>query len=155
MVWISLWSLFCGHKLVLPVYLPLQMLFTPAAQYFHYWWNKHSSLCTQAHPMSTSVRYQSLMDLQQVCPTPSSSTIPSIPKVHSYFRHISDTPPFIPVPLVSPYVPMFPVSLISVSMSLWSSRLSHSFLPPVPVFPCFMLVPFVPSPWPSQANTAA
>ena len=54
----------------------------------------------------------------KVCPTLPSSTIPSIPKVHSYFHHISDTPPFIPVPLVSPFIPMFPVSLIFISMPL-------------------------------------
>ena len=53
MVWISLWSLSCGHKLVLPVYLLQQMLFTPVIQYFCYWWSKHSSLCTWVHPMST------------------------------------------------------------------------------------------------------
>ena len=52
----------------------------------------------------------------KVCPTLPSSAIPSVPKVHSYFHHISDTPPFVLVPLVSPFVPMFPVSLISVSM---------------------------------------
>ena len=78
-----------------------------------------------------------------------------VPKVRSYFHHISNIPPFVPVPLVSPFVPLFPVSLISVSMPLWSSRLLYSFLPPIPVFPCFMLVPLVPSPWPSQANPAA
>ena len=60
------------------------------------------------------VRYRSPMDLQQVHPALPSSTIPSVPKVCSYFCHISNTPPFIPVPLVSPFVPMFPVSLISV-----------------------------------------
>ena len=54
----------------------------------------------------------------KVRPAPPSSTIPSIPRVHSYFHHISDTPPFVPVPLVSPFIPMFPVSLISVSMPL-------------------------------------
>ena len=64
------------------------------------------------------VRYQSPMHLQQVRPTPPFSAIPSIPKVRSYLRHISDTPLFVPVPLVSPFVPMFPVSLISISMPL-------------------------------------
>ena len=54
----------------------------------------------------------------KIRPAPPSSTIPSVPKVCSYFRHISNTPPFVPVPLVSPFVPMFPVSLISVSMPL-------------------------------------
>ena len=54
----------------------------------------------------------------------------SIPKVRSYFHHISDTPPLVPVPLVSPFIPMSPVSLISVPMPLWSSRLSHKFSPP-------------------------
>ena len=54
----------------------------------------------------------------KVCPTPPSSAIPSVLKVRSYFCHISDTPLFVPVPLVSPFIPMFPVSLISVSMPL-------------------------------------
>ena len=54
----------------------------------------------------------------------------SIPQVRSYFHHISDTPPFVPVPLVSPFVLMFPVSLISISMPLWSSHLLHKFSPP-------------------------
>ena len=75
-------------------------------------------------------RYRSPMDLWQVCPTPSSSTTPSVPKSVSYFHYISNTPPFVPVPLVSPFVPMFPVSLISVSMSLWSSCLSHIVFSP-------------------------
>ena len=101
------------------------------------------------------VRYQSLMDLQQVHSTLSSSatTLPS--QSLFYFHHISDTPPFVPAPLVSSFIPMFPVSLISISMSLWSSHLLHIVFSPVPVFPCFTLVPFVPSPWPSQANPAA
>ena len=75
----------------------------------------------QSFPLLVSgmlVRYQSLMDLRQVRPALPSSAIPSIPKVCSYFHHISDTPPFVPVPLVSPFVPMFPVSPISVSMPL-------------------------------------
>ena len=53
MVWISLWSLFCGHKLVLPVYLLQQMLFAPVVQYFCYWWSECSLLCTWVHPAST------------------------------------------------------------------------------------------------------
>ena len=61
----------------------------------------------------------------------------SVPQVRSYFCHISNTPPFVPVPLVSPFVPMFPVSLISVSMPLWSSCLSLSFLPPCSCLPLF------------------
>ena len=135
----------------------------------HYWYMWHQALdslgvfcaysissqkhmnCVMTQNLVTakyqSVRYQSLMDLRQVCPAPSSSTIPSVSQVHSYFRHISNTPPIVPVPLVSPFIPMFPVSLISISMPLWSSRLSHKFSPPVPVFPCFMLVPPIPSPW--------
>ena len=64
------------------------------------------------------VRYRSPMHLQQVHPALPFSTIPSVPKVRSYLCHISDTPPFVPVPLVSPFVPMFPVSLISSSMPL-------------------------------------
>ena len=127
-------------------------LFPPIYSLFPY----SPTLTPPIHPICTVyVRYRSLMDLQQVCPSPSSSAIPSVPKVRSYFHHISNTPLFVPVPLVSPFVPMFPVSLISISMPLWSSRLSHSFLPPIPVFPCFMLVPFVSSPWPSQANPGA
>ena len=54
----------------------------------------------------------------KVRPALPSSAIPSVPKVHSYLRHISDTSPFVPVPLVSPFIPIFPVSLISVSMPL-------------------------------------
>ena len=67
----------------------------------------------QSFPLLISgmlVRYQSLMDLRQVCPTPPSSTILSVPKVHSYFRHISDTPLFVPVSpclTLRPYVPCF------------------------------------------------
>ena len=101
------------------------------------------------------VRYRSPMHLWQVCPALPSSAIPSVPQVRSYFRHISDTPPFVPVPLISPFVPMFPVSLISVSMPPWSSHLSPKFSSPVPVISCFTLVPLVPSPWSSQANPAA
>ena len=98
-----------------------------------HWWLvcqcKHWQFFVELLQCFKPVRYQSPMDLRQVRPTPSSSAIPSVPKVRSYFCHISDTPPFVPVPLVSPFIPMFPVSLISVSMSLWSSRLSHSFSP--------------------------
>ena len=71
------------------------------------------------------VRYRSPMNLWQVYPAPSSSATPFPSYSLSYFHHISNTPPFIPVPLVSPFVPMSPVSLISISMSLWSSCLSH------------------------------
>ena len=91
----------------------------------------------------------------KVHPALPSSAIPSVPRVRSYFRHISNTPPFIPVPLVSPFVPMFPVSLISVSMPLWSSHLSYKFSPPCSCLPLFHTSTFVPSPWPSQANPAA
>ena len=35
----------------------------------------------------------------KIRPAPPSSAIPSVPKVRSYFCHISDTPPFVPVPL--------------------------------------------------------
>ena len=73
----------------------------------------------------------------KVRPTPPSSAIPSIPKVRSYLCHISDTSPFVPVPLVSPFIPMFPVSLISISMPLWSSHLSHKFSPPRSCLPLF------------------
>ena len=95
------------------------------------------------------VRYQSPMNLQQVHPTPSSSTIPFPFQSPFYFHHISDTPPFIPVPLVSPFIPTFPVSLISVSMSLWSSHLSHIVSSPRSCFSLFHTSTFVPSPWPS------
>ena len=73
----------------------------------------------------------------KVHPALPSSAIPSVPKICSYFCHISDTPPFVPVPLVSPFFPMFPVSLISVSMPLWSSCLSHKFSPPHSCLPLF------------------
>ena len=53
------------------------------------------------------------------------STIPFPSSSLSYFCHISNTPPFIPVLLVSSFIPMFPVSLVSIPMSPWSSRLSH------------------------------
>ena len=69
----------------------------------------HKDRCTQAFGRNT---------LRKPHTAPPSSTIPSVPKVHSYFCHISNTPPFVPVPLVSPFIPMFPVSLISVSMPL-------------------------------------
>ena len=118
-------------------------------------WNLEQQKCELGCPLTPNVRYRSPMDLQQVCPAPSSSTTPFPSQSLFYFHHISNTPLFIPVPLVSPFVPMFPVSLISISMSLWSSHLSHIVFSPIPVFPCFMLVPFVPSPWPSQANPAA
>ena len=83
------------------------------------------------HPLtSPPVRYHSPMDLQQVGSAPPSSTIPFPSSSPSYFHHISDTPPFVPVPLVSSFVPPFYVSLISVPMSPWSSCLLHIvFLP--------------------------
>ena len=84
-----------------------------------YWWSVVISI------LPLYVRYRSPMDLQQVHPTPSSSATPFPSQSPFYFCHISDTPPFIPVPLVSPFIPMFPVSLISVSMTLWSSHLLH------------------------------
>ena len=60
------------------------------------------------------VRYQSPMNLRQVYSTLPSSTIPFPFPIPSYFCHISDTPPFISVPLVPSFIPMFPVSLISI-----------------------------------------
>ena len=86
--------------------------------------------CIETCLLWAVVRYWSPMDLWQVHPALSSPTTPFRPKVCSYFCYISNTPPFIPVPLVSPFVPMFPVSLISVSMSLWSSHLLHIVFSP-------------------------
>ena len=73
----------------------------------------------------STVRYWSLMNLWQVHSTLPSSAIPFPFLSPSYFHHISDTPPFIPVPLVSSFVPIFPVSLVSIPMPPWSSCLSH------------------------------
>ena len=73
----------------------------------------------------TCVRYWSPMDLWQVHSTLPSSAIPFPSSSPSYFCHISNTPPFVPVPLVSSFIPAFPVSSLSVPMSPWSSHLSH------------------------------
>ena len=91
------------------------------------------------------------MDLQQVHSAPPSSTIPFLSSSPSYSHHIFDIPPFVPVPLVSSFVPAFPVSLISVPMSPWSSCLSHIVF--LPLFLSFLvtLVPLFPVPvrgWP-------
>ena len=94
-----------------------------------------------SYTMCMIVRYWSLMNLWQVCSTPPSSAIPFPSSSPSYFHHISNTPPFVPVPLVSSFIPTFPVSLLSVSMSPWSSCLSHIVFLPCSCFPCFMLVP--------------
>ena len=83
----------------------------------------------------------SLMDLQQVHPAPPFSAIPFPSSSPFYFHHISDTPPFVPVPLVFILCPCIPVSLISVPMSPWSSHPSHIVLLPHSCFPCFTLVP--------------
>ena len=78
---------------------------------------RNEKLNRECHPgILLDTNHQWISD--KIRPTPPSSAIPSVPKVHSYFHHISNTPPFVPVPLVSPFVPMFPVSLISVSMPL-------------------------------------
>ena len=62
---------------------------------------------------------------------------PILPQVCFYFHHISDTPPFLPVPLVSSFIPAFPVSLISIPMSPWSSHLSHIVSLPCSCLPLF------------------
>ena len=101
----------------------------------------------------STVRYWSLMDLQQVCSAPPSSTIPFPSSSLSYFHCISNTPLFILVPLVSSFIPAFPVSLISIPMSPWSSHLSHIVLSHS-CLALFHFSTFVPSPWLSQANPA-
>ena len=70
----------------------------------------------------------------------------------SHLQHPSICP-CSPCLTLCPYVPCFIELHFHVTMIL--SFLTYSFPHPVPVFPCFMLVPFVPSPWPSQANPAA
>ena len=107
------------------------------------------------HAFSHFVRYQSPMDLQQVHSALPSSAIPFLFSSPSYFCHIPNTSPFIPVPLVSSFIPMFPVSLISVPMSLWSSHLSHIVFLPHSCLSLFHTSTFVPSPWLSQADPAA
>ena len=87
--------------------------------------------------------------------TPPSSTISFPSSSMSYFHHIFDTPPFVPVPLVSPFIPTFPVSLLSVSMSPWSSCLLCIVFLPHSCLSLFHASTFVPSPWPSQADPAA
>ena len=101
------------------------------------------------------VRYWSPMNLRQVHSTPPSSAIPIPSSSPFYFHHISDTPLFVPVPLVSSSIPAFHVSLISVPMSPWSSRLSHIVFLPHSYLSLFPTSTFVPSPWPSQADPAA
>ena len=101
------------------------------------------------------VRYRSPMDLRQ---SPSRYTILHY-TLHSqspflslsHLQHFSIRP-CSPCLTLHPYVPCFTYPFPCHYDPL-ISRLS--FLPPVPVFSCFMLVPFVPSPWPSQANPAA
>ena len=105
-------------------------------------------------PQGHVVRYQSPMNLQQVCSTLPSSTIPFPSSSLSYFCCISDTPLFVPVPLVSSFVPAFPVSLISIPISQWSSHLLHIVLLPHSCLSLFHASTFVPSPWLSQANSA-
>ena len=80
------------------------------------------------------VRYQSLMDLQQLCPAPSSSATPFPSQSPFYFHHISNTPPFIPVLLVSPCIPMFPhFTDIHFHVTMILLSLTYSFSP------CFCL----------------
>ena len=89
----------------------------------------------------------------------------SIPLCHSPLYLPS--PRSVPIPITSLTLlcsSLFPLSHPSSLYFLfhWYPFLCHydplvsriSFLPPVPVFPCFMLVPLVPSPWLSQANPA-
>ena len=78
------------------------------------------------------------------------------------------SPKSIPISITSPtllHSSLFPLShpLSLCSLFHWYPFLCHydplvsclSFLPPIPIISCFTLVPFVPSPWPSQANPAA
>ena len=107
----------------------LLFCFSPPTLHFHF----HVPISVSTFPFSiyctfsvlllscSSVKYQSLMNLQQVCSTPSSSAIPFLFQSPSYFHHISDTPPFIPVPpclILRPYVPCFIDICFHVTMIL-------------------------------------
>ena len=86
--------------------------------------------CPEPELLSLTVRYQSPMNLRQVRPALSSFTTPFPSQSPFCFHHISDTPPFIPVPLVSPFVPMFPIFTdICFHVTMILSSLAYSFSP--------------------------
>ena len=111
-----------------------------------YWSVVASLACLLTSPWTwlPCVRYRSPMDLWQVHPALSSSIIPfHFPSPFLFLLHLWH----------SSIRPCFPLSHPSSLCSLfhWYPFLCHydplisclSFLPPIPVFSCFMLVPFV------------
>ena len=91
--------------------------------------------------LQQSLSHTTFHPLYLLCPSP------------FYFHHISDTPPFIPVPLFHPSSlhPCFIVICPHVTMIL--SFLAYSLLT-LSLFSLFHASTFVPSPRPSQANPA-
>ena len=99
--------------------------------FFNRTWKYKDIIQVDMDELTNAVRYDHQWISDKVCSTPSSSAIPFPFQSPSYFHHISNTPPFVPVPpclILHPYVPCFIDICFHVTMIL--SSLAYSFLTP-------------------------